>query len=231
MKLSGVDMKKHLSKNLALKLAKHQTNLDIEREAFLHWRECPECQSFLKNCMERAGFSAKPQLYPGEAFVEECHSLFEIQVIATENYLLSVSLCHDDFRTLHDLFVHLEWKVSPSYEESLTHKIVKSITQFFELGTPFLIPEINPFLIKSDFAQEVLYWTWLIPFGKTVTYGEIACWIGKPQAARAVGGALHGNPLPLIIPCHRVLGSDGSLTGFSGGLSMKRKLLELERSI
>jgi methylated-DNA-[protein]-cysteine S-methyltransferase len=67
-----------------------------------------------------------------------------------------------------------------------------------------------------------------IPYGETVSYGELARRIGQPQASRAVGLANGANPLPIIVPCHRVIGSDGSLTGFGGGLPLKRRLLELE---
>lgn len=69
-----------------------------------------------------------------------------------------------------------------------------------------------------------------IPYGETVSYGELARRIGRPQASRAVGLANGANPLPIVIPCHRVIGADGSLTGFGGGLDIKRKLLALERT-
>jgi methylated-DNA-[protein]-cysteine S-methyltransferase len=67
-----------------------------------------------------------------------------------------------------------------------------------------------------------------IPYGQTVSYGELARRIGKPSASRAVGLANGANPLPIIVPCHRVIGADGSLTGFGGGLPIKRTLLALE---
>ncbi|MDE2234437.1 MAG: methylated-DNA--[protein]-cysteine S-methyltransferase [Gammaproteobacteria bacterium] len=67
-----------------------------------------------------------------------------------------------------------------------------------------------------------------IPYGSTWSYGQLARRIRKPQAARAVGAANGQNPIPIIIPCHRVIGADGSLTGFGGGLKIKRQLLELE---
>jgi O-6-methylguanine DNA methyltransferase len=67
-----------------------------------------------------------------------------------------------------------------------------------------------------------------VPYGATTTYGEIAQHIGKPNAARAVGAANGANPLPIVIPCHRVIGADGSLTGYGGGLEMKAALLRLE---
>jgi methylated-DNA-[protein]-cysteine S-methyltransferase len=70
-----------------------------------------------------------------------------------------------------------------------------------------------------------------IPCGETITYGQLAADIGRPKAARAVGMAMHDNPIVIIVPCHRVVGSTGSLTGFGGGLDMKKWLLEHERVI
>lgn len=69
-----------------------------------------------------------------------------------------------------------------------------------------------------------------IPYGETVTYGEIARRVGSPAAVRAVGTAAGRNPLCLIVPCHRVIGSSGELTGYAGGIERKRRLLELERT-
>lgn len=68
-----------------------------------------------------------------------------------------------------------------------------------------------------------------IPYGETRTYGEIATAVGKPSACRAVGMANHNNPIPIFIPCHRVIGRNGTLTGYAGGLERKRKLLHLEQ--
>lgn len=67
-----------------------------------------------------------------------------------------------------------------------------------------------------------------IPYGATSTYGEIARRLGRPKSARAVGGANHRNPLPVVVPCHRVIGAGGSLTGYAGGLRIKRFLLDHE---
>jgi methylated-DNA-[protein]-cysteine S-methyltransferase len=80
----------------------------------------------------------------------------------------------------------------------------------------------------SEFEQ--LVWAELlrIPYGETVSYGEIAARIGHPGKARAVGRANARNPIAIVCPCHRVIGSDGSLTGYAGGLESKRALLELE---
>jgi methylated-DNA-[protein]-cysteine S-methyltransferase len=69
-----------------------------------------------------------------------------------------------------------------------------------------------------------------IPYGGTAAYGEIAARIGHPKAVRAVGAANGANPLPILVPCHRVIGADGGLRGYGGGLEVKAALLELERS-
>ena len=85
-----------------------------------------------------------------------------------------------------------------------------------------LAPEGTPFQkrVWSQLQQ--------IPFGATVSYGELARRLGEPTASRAVGAANGANPIPIVIPCHRVVGSDGGLTGFGGGLEVKARLLELE---
>lgn len=75
-------------------------------------------------------------------------------------------------------------------------------------------------------------WTELVnvPFGATTSYGELARRVGKPGGARAIGNALGRNPVPIIVPCHRVIGHDQALVGFGGGLSVKEQLLELEQA-
>ena len=80
----------------------------------------------------------------------------------------------------------------------------------------------------TDFQRSVWEQVALIPYCETASYGEIARGIGRPESARAVGAAVGANPLPIIIPCHRVIGADGSLTGYGGGLEIKEALLRLE---
>ncbi len=80
----------------------------------------------------------------------------------------------------------------------------------------------------TEFQQRVWQALTNIPYGETCTYGDIARDLDKPKAVRAVGAANGKNPIPIIVPCHRVIGSTGKLTGFSGGLETKRQLLALE---
>jgi len=83
----------------------------------------------------------------------------------------------------------------------------------------------------TPFQLAVLKALQKIPYGQTCSYGEVATRIGRPKAVRAVGAANGRNPLPIVIPCHRVIGSNGSLTGFGGGLPTKRFLLDLEQGL
>jgi methylated-DNA-[protein]-cysteine S-methyltransferase len=82
--------------------------------------------------------------------------------------------------------------------------------------------------LMGPFARDVLRATGRVGFGRTATYGQIAARIGRPAASRAVGRALGSNPIPIVIPCHRIVGATGALTGYGGGLPRKRTLLELE---
>jgi methylated-DNA-[protein]-cysteine S-methyltransferase len=80
----------------------------------------------------------------------------------------------------------------------------------------------------TDFQQAVWRALLSVPSGATVTYGELSQRVGKPAAVRAVGGAVGSNPLSIVVPCHRVLGANGALTGYAGGLERKTALLHLE---
>ena len=97
-----------------------------------------------------------------------------------------------------------------------------------------LSPTGSGFCKSSDFRKSVWKILLEIPYGKTVTYGDISAKLlnsGINSSAQAVGGAVGHNPISILIPCHRVLGSDGSLTGYAGGTEKKRFLLELEKGI
>jgi methylated-DNA-[protein]-cysteine S-methyltransferase len=82
----------------------------------------------------------------------------------------------------------------------------------------------------TQFQREVWRELQRIPYGEVISYGELARRIGKPNASRAVGAANGSNPIPIVVPCHRVIGSNGKLTGYGGGLPIKEALLKLERA-
>lgn len=83
----------------------------------------------------------------------------------------------------------------------------------------------------TEFYRSVWRALEAIPYGETRSYRDIAQAVGRPRAVRAVGQANHNNPIPIIIPCHRVVGANGSLTGYGGGLDMKKHLLRLEAGV
>ncbi len=83
----------------------------------------------------------------------------------------------------------------------------------------------------STFQEDVWQALINVPFGQTRSYGWVAETIGNPRSVRAVGGANHANPIPIIVPCHRIIGADGSLTGFGGGLPLKKALLTWEQEV
>jgi methylated-DNA-[protein]-cysteine S-methyltransferase len=104
---------------------------------------------------------------------------------------------------------------------------IRRFTAYFE-GQPVDFPDPLDLTGATAFQQEVWRATCLIPRGRTRSYAWLAGQIGRPGAARAVGQALARNPLPVVVPCHRVLAAGGGLGGFTGGLTMKRFLLGLE---
>ena len=113
--------------------------------------------------------------------------------------------------------------------EYLLNQCEKELSAYFE-GTlkEFTVP------VRADgtpFRMKVWEELRKIPYGEVSSYKDIANAIGNPKAVRAVGGANHNNPISIIIPCHRVIGADGSLTGYGGGLDAKKYLLELEGSL
>jgi methylated-DNA-[protein]-cysteine S-methyltransferase len=106
------------------------------------------------------------------------------------------------------------------------HPVHQQLTEYFAGKRTEFDLKLAP--SGTPFQQEVWAALQEIPFGLTKTYGEIAKGLGKPDAIRAVGRANALNPIWILIPCHRVIGASGSLTGYAGGLSMKQGLLELE---
>lgn len=106
--------------------------------------------------------------------------------------------------------------------------LIKRLEAYFD-GSKVAFPDKLDLNAATPFQARVWAATRLIPYGETRSYRWVAEQIAQPGAARAVGQALAKNPLPVIIPCHRVISSHGSLGGYSGGLGMKQKLLQLER--
>ena len=111
-------------------------------------------------------------------------------------------------------------------ETPLIKKAASQLQEYFDgIRKKFNLPLA---LKGTDFQVKVWKALQDIPYGKTGSYGELAAITGNAKACRAVGMANNRNPIVIIVPCHRIIGSDGSLTGYAGGLDLKQKLLELE---
>ncbi|MFQ5609399.1 MAG: methylated-DNA--[protein]-cysteine S-methyltransferase [Woeseiaceae bacterium] len=112
------------------------------------------------------------------------------------------------------------------YNEKPLADATKQLDEYFDgTRTTFELPlQLN----GTEFQVQVLEELQRIPYGETTSYGDIARRIGRPKAVRAVGAANGRNPIPIVVPCHRVIGSTGDLTGFGGGLDTKEALLRLE---
>jgi methylated-DNA-[protein]-cysteine S-methyltransferase len=152
--------------------------------------------------------------------------LGELAVAVTPKGLARVSFASED---RDEVLAELAERLSPRILESrrATDEVRRELEEYFEgRRSRFEVP-VDRRLIRG-IARDVLRATSRIPFGTTSTYGEIANRIGKPRAARAVGNALGSNPIPIVIPCHRVLRSGGALGGYGGGVERKQLLLALE---
>ena len=138
-----------------------------------------------------------------------------------DNALLGLFFASDgDCPSLHD---------GTKRETPLLAEVGRQLTEYFA-GTrrEFDLPLIQ---CGTEFQRRVWAELKKIPYGKTISYGELAKKIGSPKAARAVGGANNKNPIAIVVPCHRVIGSGGALVGYAAGVDKKRFLLELERRV
>lgn len=111
-------------------------------------------------------------------------------------------------------------------DEERTEPVRRQLAEYFARERTDFDLELRP--AGTPFELEVWEALRRIPYGETRSYGELARALGRPNASRAVGRANGANPIPIVVPCHRVIGADGSLTGFGGGLQAKTTLLELE---
>ncbi|MFW2365300.1 MAG: methylated-DNA--[protein]-cysteine S-methyltransferase [Desulforhopalus sp.] len=112
------------------------------------------------------------------------------------------------------------------HNEKIFEPVLKQLREYFAGKRQRFSLKLAP--NGTEFQQRVWQELCNIPYGQTTSYGEVASRLGNPKGGRAVGMANGKNPIPIIVPCHRVIGKDGSLTGFGGGLDIKRHLLDLE---
>ncbi len=113
------------------------------------------------------------------------------------------------------------------HDEAVFADAARQLREYFAGERRAFDLDLNP--AGTAFQLEVWHALQRIPYGRTVSYGELARRLGRASASRAIGAANGANPLPVVVPCHRVIGADGGLTGFGGGLAAKRWLLDHEQ--
>lgn len=141
-----------------------------------------------------------------------------------------VRLAYEDFDGgLDEVLGHLAVRVSPRIVESPARldDVRRELDEFFD-GRRQAFDVAIDWALTTGFTQRVLRATHAIPFGTVSTYRDVAVEAGSPKAMRAAGNALSSNPIPIIVPCHRVLRTGGGLGGYTGGLEKKETLLRLE---
>ena len=143
-----------------------------------------------------------------------------------------VRLAYPD-EPVEDVLVELSRDVSPRVLESPaeTDRIRRELDEYFDGRRDGFDVDVDMALVRGAFTRKVLEATERIPFGRVITYKEIAAEAGSPRGARAAGNALGSNPIPIVVPCHRVVHAGGGLGGYTGGISRKIALLTLEGSL
>jgi len=158
-------------------------------------------------------------------FTSYMSPLGKILVASSERGVCKIAFSTDEDKFVHDVSSKFHGNVIR--DDARLHSVLELLDSYFR-GKP-IRSHVDLDLRGTDFQRRVWSKVSKIPYGKTLTYKEIAYALKRPKASRAVGNAVGSNPVPLIIPCHRVVRSDGSLGGYAYGTSLKRKLLEMER--
>ena len=147
----------------------------------------------------------------------------ELRVAATDRGLCRISYFGEDFED------QLARPFGVRVLRSPLDEVRRELSEYFDGARRSFDLPLD--LRVAPFYEDVLRELARVPYGRTDTYGSLAAKVGRPRAARAVGTVMNRNPIPIVLPCHRIVGANGSLTGYAGGLEVKRRLLQLEGAI
>lgn len=160
---------------------------------------------------------------------EIIHHVMHLYIAASEKGLVFIGTEHSSMEELKNSckkqFPHCEVIINQLFLKPYE----KQLIEYFNKERRFF--DFSFDIRGTDFQRQVWKALCDIPYGQTMTYSDIANKIDNPKAVRAVGMAIGANPLSIVIPCHRVIGKNGALTGYSGGLDIKKRLLELEEIV
>ena len=154
-----------------------------------------------------------------------------VAILANAHALIGITLPRSSRRAALDE-LRAEFRCNPPLDENtITRRPRQKLEHYFQCERISFDDLALDDSHATDFQRRVWQLTRAIPYGSTRTYHELARAAGRPNAARAIGQCMAKNPWPIIIPCHRVVGSTGDLRGFGGGLTMKRALLKMEGAL
>ena len=160
----------------------------------------------------------KDELY----IASECIAGINFDVIISNNGIREILITKDQEANSLNTIVQI------SSNDTRVSDVFRQLKEYFNRQRKEFDLQLE--IVGTDFQKNVWNELKKIPYGETISYGELAIRMGDKNRMRAVAAANGANPIPIIIPCHRVIGADGSLTGYGGGLDVKQKLLELEGS-
>lgn len=183
--------------------------------------------------VDRAALDAATRRFVGTAQPDIAYAVLDSPIgalIAAATPAGLVRLAYEDFNGgLDPVLEDLSRRLSPRVLEdpSRLDPVRRELDEYFNDGRTTFDLAID-WSLYSDFGRRVLQATAAIPFGHTASYGDVAARAGNPKASRAAGRALGANAIPIVVPCHRVIGTSGKLTGYTGGMHRKEALLRLE---
>jgi methylated-DNA-[protein]-cysteine S-methyltransferase len=161
---------------------------------------------------------------PDNLFVaEEILGGIKINVISSGNGIQCILLNSKSIQEKHPSIT----KIQPDNPKMFT--CFKQLDEYFNRSRKYF--DLSLEIIGTEFQKKVWHQLQTIKYGETISYRDLAITLGDIKSIRAVGRANGANPLPIVIPCHRIIGTDGKLVGYGGGLNVKKKLLELEGSL
>jgi len=159
--------------------------------------------------------------------IDSCHTAWGwVGIACSPDGLLALTLPEPTPESALEPLLE-RWEKAQRYDDPRLEGLKRKLREYFE-GQRVVFDEPLDLRGATPFQHRVWLAVRDIPYGETRSYGQIARQVGSSGAARAVGQAMAANPLPIVVPCHRVIGSDGDLRGFGGGLDLKRRLLEIE---
>ena len=202
-----------------LKAPAHRASTDEDR------RDSKEFQGIMDSLDALYGSFSLPERRPPVYYAGMQGPIGDIWMAVTDKGLIKVSFSQDENSFVTEVHARTRTDVLPSSEKLA--RIIAELTEYFS-GARSRFDFAVDLSQVTPFQRRVLQAAANIPMGQVITYGELAGRIGQPKASRAVGQALGRNPVPVVIPCHRIVGGGGGIGGYTGGLHVKRKLLELE---